>query len=48
VFAGDAGTARFVWAADLLPDELAEVTGELMERGIETVKRTLEAGAPVQ
>jgi uncharacterized protein YndB with AHSA1/START domain len=48
VFAGDDGTARFVWVADLLPDDLAEVTGGLMERGIETVKQTLEAGAPVQ
>lgn len=48
VFAGDDGTARFVWTADLLPDALAEITGELMERGIETVKQTLEAGAPVQ
>jgi carbon monoxide dehydrogenase subunit G len=40
------GATRFVWVADLLPDELAGVTGELMERGIETVKRTLEAGGP--
>jgi hypothetical protein len=47
VLANDDGTARFVWTADLLPDSLAEVTGELMERGIETVKQTLEAAAPV-
>jgi Polyketide cyclase / dehydrase and lipid transport len=38
----DGGT-RFVWTADLLPDELAAVTEELMQRGIETIKRTLEA-----
>jgi len=43
VFANEDGTTQFVWIADLLPDNLAEVTGELMERGIETVKRTLEA-----
>jgi uncharacterized protein YndB with AHSA1/START domain len=45
VLANDDGTARFVWVADLLPDALAQTTDELMERGIETVKRTLEAGA---
>lgn len=39
------GTARFVWVADLLPDELGEITDGLMERGIETVKQTLEAQA---
>jgi hypothetical protein len=43
VLADGGGSARFVWVADLLPDELAEVTEELMERGVETVKRTLEA-----
>lgn len=43
VFAEDDGTTRFVWVADLLPNDLAQVTDGLMERGIETVKRTLEA-----
>jgi uncharacterized protein YndB with AHSA1/START domain len=46
VFANDDGTARFVWTADLLPNELAQPTSEMMERGIETVKQTLEAAAP--
>jgi uncharacterized protein YndB with AHSA1/START domain len=45
VFADGDGMARFVWVADLLPDELAEATDQLMERGIDTVKRTLETGA---
>ena len=36
------GGVRFVWIADLLPNELAQRTGELMEQGIDTVKRTLE------
>ncbi len=45
VLVGDDGATRFVWTADLLPDELAQPTGELMERGIETIKRTLEAAA---
>jgi carbon monoxide dehydrogenase subunit G len=43
VFAeGDDGT-RFTWIADLLPDELAAPTGELMERAIGTIKQTLES-----
>ncbi len=45
VLADGDGGARFVWIADLLPNELAETTGQLMEQGIETVKRTLEAQA---
>jgi uncharacterized protein YndB with AHSA1/START domain len=43
VFANDDGTARFVWTADLLPEEIAQVTAEMMERGIDIVKQTLEA-----
>jgi len=38
---GEDGT-RFVWIADLLPDEAAGRTGDMMERGINTVKQTLE------
>lgn len=45
VFANDDGTARFVWVADLLPDELGPPTDESMERGIETVKQTLEGSS---
>jgi uncharacterized protein YndB with AHSA1/START domain len=45
VLANDDGTTRFVWVADLLPDNLAQTTDELMERGIDTVKQTLEANA---
>jgi uncharacterized protein YndB with AHSA1/START domain len=44
VLADDDGSTRFVWIADLLPDAAATTTAELMERGIDTVKRTLEAG----
>lgn len=43
VFANSDGTTQFVWVADLLPAELGPVTDGLMERGIETVKQTLEA-----
>ncbi len=34
---------RFVWTADLLPEEAAAPTAEMMERGIEVVKETQEA-----
>ena len=42
--AGD-GSSRFVWTADLLPNDLAAPTGELMERGVEPIRETLEAQA---
>jgi hypothetical protein len=45
VFANEDGSALFVWTADLLPNETAQVTEELMGRGIDTVKQTLEAVA---
>lgn len=44
VIANDDGTTRFVWIADLLPNEIAEMTGEMMERGVENVKQALEGG----
>jgi uncharacterized protein YndB with AHSA1/START domain len=46
VFTEDDGRARFVWTADLLPNELAGPTGEAMEQGTNTVKQTLESLAP--
>jgi uncharacterized protein YndB with AHSA1/START domain len=45
VLANDDGTTRFVWVADLLPAELAQPTDELMDRGMDTIKRTLEENA---
>lgn len=36
-------STSFVWTADVLPDEVAGHTAELMERGIGVIKRTLEA-----
>lgn len=45
VFAEAEGRTRFVWTADLLPDEAAAQTGEMMERGIGVVKETLEGEA---
>lgn len=34
---------RLVWITDVLPDELADRTGALMDRGIAVIKETLEA-----
>lgn len=45
VFAEGESAASFVWIADLLPDELATRTGEMMHEGTNAVKRTLEAQA---
>jgi hypothetical protein len=45
VFAADGGGTRFVWIADLLPDEAAERTAGMMERGIDTIGRTLGGSA---
>lgn len=44
VFAEGDG-CRFVWTADLLPSETAAPTDEMMERGIEVVRKTQEAAA---
>jgi uncharacterized protein YndB with AHSA1/START domain len=38
---GDA--TRFVWTADVLPDDLAQRTEAMMEHGINMIKETLEA-----
>ncbi len=36
---------RFIWVTDLLPDELAPGTEQLMERGLGVIKATLEMTA---
>ncbi|HEV7769332.1 MAG TPA: SRPBCC family protein [Solirubrobacterales bacterium] len=38
---GDGGS-RFVWTADLLPDDLANPTAEMMGQGTSTIRETLE------
>jgi hypothetical protein len=42
VFGAGRGS-RFVWVADVLPDEVAEATAAMMERGAAVIKETLEA-----
>jgi carbon monoxide dehydrogenase subunit G len=41
VFPNGAG-CRFVWIADLLPDEVAPAIAAMMEQGIAVIKQTLE------
>ena len=43
VFEEADGRARFVWVADVLPDAVAAPTREMMERGTQVVRQTLEA-----
>ena len=45
VLESSVGRTRFVWIADLLPDEAAEPTGRSMEQALKTIKHTLEAAA---
>jgi hypothetical protein len=42
VFAADGGGATLVWTTDLLPDEAAEPTAAMMERGLAAMKQTLD------
>lgn len=44
VFAEGPSSTRFVWIADLLPNEVAPMIASMMDQGIATVKRTLESG----
>lgn len=46
VLAHETGAARFVWIADFLPDEVTAQIDGLMQRGIETIKNTIEAQHP--
>ena len=44
VIAVQNGSCRFVWAIDVLPDELGARVGELMDAGLAAIKATLEEG----
>jgi hypothetical protein len=44
VIAMQTGSCRFVWAVDLLPDELGARVGELMDAGLAAIKATREEG----
>jgi hypothetical protein len=42
VFADGEGGTRFVWIADLLPNEMAGPISAMIEQGIGVIKQTLE------
>ena len=46
VFADGANRTRFVWIADLLPDEMAPGVAAMMDQGLAAITRTLESGQP--
>ena len=43
VFDAGEGRSRFVWIADLLPNEMAPAVEAMIAQGIAAIKRTLEA-----
>ena len=43
VFSRGDDKCRVVWIADLMPNEAAETVGEMIQRGLNTMKRTLES-----
>ena len=46
VFPDGANGCRFVWIADLLPNEVAPAIEAMMEQGIAVIKKTLERERP--
>src|SRR5215510_7621104 len=42
IFDDGANRCRFVWIADILPNELAPAIGGMIDQGIGAIKRTLE------
>ena len=43
VFSDGRDKCRVVWIADLMPNEVAEAIGEMVQHGLNTMKQTLEA-----
>jgi carbon monoxide dehydrogenase subunit G len=46
VFDAGNGRSRFVWIADLLPNEQAPGVAQMIEQGLEAIKQTLETTRP--
>ena len=44
VFSDGHDKCRVVWIADLLPNEVAEAIGAMIQQGLNTMKQTLESG----
>jgi carbon monoxide dehydrogenase subunit G len=45
VFGAGAGRTRFVWIADLLPNEMAPAITAMIEEGLEAIRKTFERAA---
>lgn len=43
VFGEGAGRSRFVWIADLLPDELEETVAAMMDEGLDAIAMTFDS-----
>jgi len=43
VFSEGQDKCRVVWIADLMPNEVAEAIGEMIQQGLATMKQTLES-----
>ena len=43
VFSDGRVDCRVVWIADLLPNEVAELVGEMIQQGLNTMKQTIES-----
>jgi len=43
VFSEGQDKCRVVWIADLMPNEIAEAIGEMIQKGLDTMKQTLES-----
>ncbi|MCI0746171.1 MAG: SRPBCC family protein [Verrucomicrobia subdivision 3 bacterium] len=48
VFSEGPAGCRFVWVADLLPNELADHVAGMMEQGLSVIKATMEKSAAAQ
>jgi hypothetical protein len=48
VFDEGPATCRFVWTADLLPNELATNVAGMMEQGLAVIKQTMERSGPAR
>jgi hypothetical protein len=46
IFPVNEGQCRFLWAVDVLPDDLAQQIDGMMVAGVRAIKQTLEAGSP--
>jgi carbon monoxide dehydrogenase subunit G len=45
VFSDGKDRTRFVWTIDLLPNEVADAVGAMVEHGAKAIKQTLESAA---